>query len=241
MFMQIHKHLTNSLHSAAWLLTAFMVLICFLSALSFPAQAAEEAGSGYDIHITLKYAGDSDSVYTEEDYQDSIFVLQDSNSWYLIAEYDQNSASYRVTGRTNNENDATLFRCSKNSDGNGGLVITNLRAGSYLMIMKQTKETFTLLHHDVLVSIPGDVATVDGYSVDLISSDGSSNLQVPFTIQVTRGLDLPRPLPYDPAPFIGVISIASLGLLLALLFHFFVVPKKKNATDMNSQEGKAIL
>lgn len=149
-----------------------MVSICFLAALGLPAQAVAEADADYEICLTLTFADAGEVAHGEEDYQENVFLIQDSNSWYLLAEFDQDTRAYRVTGRTNSKDNATRFHCSKQSNDGGQLLVTGLDAGSFLLTMEQTMEGYSLpKDHNVIIELSDNSAIVDGYI--LKSYDGS--------------------------------------------------------------------
>lgn len=165
------------------ILSLVISVMCFLS-LSGPALATENDQT-YGICIDLVFS-DSESVeHGVADYQANVFLVQDADGLFLIAEYDQDTGSYIIVGTTAEEKEATRFRCGRNHDVPGLLQINALPAGSYAITMTDVTDSFVLLKDEIEVVISGGTATVDGHEVTLAGQN------VPITIQITHGYLLP--------------------------------------------------
>lgn len=201
---------------------------CCISALTTPALASEVTEASYEFCIVLTLSDTENAEYTDADYQENIFLIQDSDMQYLQADFDQSTGSYGVTGHVGNVDKATRFHCIRRDSCSGQLFITGLKAGNYTLTMEQTLVDYTLPLDSIIVEVSSDSASVNSDVLD--EYDGT---RVNFRVNISRGFKLPTMKSYDrEMQLLGVIMLSiSVPAFILTLFLY----KKSQDPDKSAE------
>lgn len=163
----------------------------------------------YGIQLTKVFSDES------SDFSNVTFNLKNNtdNVYIVASETAENSGIYQVTGTTDTESSATLFKPQKTQTGsNGVLYIKGLEPDSYLLTEKSTAARFSLLKDAIPIVITGTgatitsdtdgslvttinstaSATVDGKSATMVADSGNANALVPVRVANTKSFTLPQ-------------------------------------------------
>lgn len=168
-----------------------LALIYLIIAIPLAAHAVDTARFGIDIYVMLK---DDESIdYSVTDYQQNKFICFDTDmKKYVLAEYDTTNTTYRLTGYTDNKEDATQLCAGNNAENPQELKIENLPGGTYEISQISATTEHSMLSNDISVKLSEYHATVDDNEVTIMD-DG----HIMFRIQlvVNKLPDTPEPEP----------------------------------------------
>lgn len=182
----------------------------------------------YGIDITKRFSDSKGDMSKVE-----FIAHNDTDGYFLKADFNADEGIYYITGHVSEEKDATHFIPTKD----GKLMIKGVEDDAYTMTEVKTDNSYTLLKNSVQVVIQSKQldsksltasATVDKHNVNMSRDGSSENAFVPFTIINTRGFDLPQTGSYGNWMF-PVIGIS--GLFAAGLGMYFLLRKKKSVSE----------
>ena len=172
----------------------------------------------FGIELTKTFS-DGEGDPTEVEF----IVHNDTDDYWLVAEYDEDDEVYYVTGHAEDEEDATHFIPYTDSH----IVIKGVEDDTYSMTEIATDDGYVLLTEPIEVSFtyvitraPSNMrvlATVNDTSVTAIADNGSAVAIIPLTVVNTKGFDLPQ-TGDNGVWMYGAVGIALMaGALIAII------------------------
>lgn len=172
----------------------------------------------FGIELTKTFSdGEGDPAEVE------FIVHNDTDDYWLVAEYDEDDEVYYVTGHAEDEEDATHFIPYTDSH----IVIKGVEDDTYSMTEIATDDGYVLLTEPIEVEFsyaimraPSNMrvhATVNDTSVSAIADNGSLVAIIPLTVVNTKGFDLPQ-TGDNGVWMYGAVGIALMaGALIAII------------------------
>lgn len=141
------------------------------------------------------------------------FILfNDTDSYYIVAELDEESGIYYMVGHTTAKNEATRFVPVANEKSEGIILIQGLENDTYIAKELKTDDAYNLLKNDIEITIQSKAsadnctadnasgehklltasAKVNGSAVNMKASGESQNAVAPLKVMNTKGFDLPE-------------------------------------------------
>ena len=172
----------------------------------------------FGIELTKTFS-DGEGDPTEVEF----IVHNDTDDYWLVAEYDEDDEVYYVTGHAEDEEDATHFIPYTDSH----IVIKGVEDDTYSMTEIATDDGYVLLTEPIEVEFsyaimraPSNMrvlATVNDTSVTAIADNGSAVAIIPLTVVNTKGFDLPQ-TGDNGVWMYGAVGIALMaGALIAII------------------------